>query len=56
LVQYGYAKKEKTLKETYENIIDVYKIERENQEMWKLVWENKIISLFQMEQVKHKKF
>lgn len=50
LVQYGYAKKEKTLKETYENIIGVYKIERENQEMWKLVWENRIISLFQMEQ------
>lgn len=50
LVDYGYVTPEKTLKETYEKVIGVYNLERDDPEMWKLVWENKIPALFQMEQ------
>ena len=49
ICDYGYAKREKTLKETYENIIGIYKIERNDPEMWKMVWNHEIASLFQME-------
>ena len=45
----GLIERERTLKETYENIIGIYKLERDNPEMWKMVWEHKINSLFQME-------
>lgn len=38
------------LKDTYEAAIGVYNLERENKDMWKMVWEHKILSLFQMEQ------
>lgn len=38
-----------TLKETYENYIGIYKLERDDPEMWEMVWEHKILSLFQME-------
>lgn len=50
LCDYGYCKREKTLKETYEKIIGIYNLDRDNKNMWKMVWDNKIISLFQMEQ------
>ena len=40
---------EPTLRETYEKIIGVYNLERDNEDMWKMVWEHKIQSLFQME-------
>ena len=50
LCDYGYTERKATLRETYENLIGIYKIEREEPEMWKLVWEHKIQSLFQMEQ------
>lgn len=50
LIQYGKVTKEKTLKETYEKVIGVYNLERDNFEMWEMVHNNKIISLFQMEQ------
>lgn len=50
LCDYGYAERKGTLKETYEEIIGIYNIERNNPEMWKMVWEHKIQSLFQMEQ------
>ena len=46
----GYAKRKETLKETYENIIGIYNIERDDPKMWKMVWDHKIHSLFQMEQ------
>lgn len=49
LCEYGYIEKKDTLKETYEAAIGVYNIERDNPEMWKMVWEHKIQSLFQME-------
>ena len=50
LCKYNYAEKKDTLRETYENIIGVYKIERDNPDMWKMIWENKIFSIFQMDQ------
>lgn len=49
LVEYNYVKPEKTLKETYEKVIGIYNLERIAPEMWKMVWEHKITSLFQME-------
>lgn len=48
LSQYGYIEREKTLKETYEKILGVYNLERDNKEMWKLVHDHKINSLFQL--------
>lgn len=50
LVDQGYIEKKATLKETYESVIGIYNLERENKDMWKMVWEHKISSLFQMEQ------
>ena len=50
LVQYGYIEKKSTLKETYENAIGIYKIERNSPKMWEMVWNHEITSLFQMEQ------
>lgn len=49
LCEYGYEEREETLKKTYEKIIGIYNLERENPEMWKLCWEHKVQSLFQME-------
>lgn len=50
LCDYDYVKRENSLKETYEKVIGIYNLERENKEMWKMIWEHKIQSLFQMEQ------
>ena len=50
LGDYGYIEKQATLRETYEKYLGIYNIERENQEMWKMVQEHKIQALFQMEQ------
>lgn len=49
LCEYGYVERKPTLRETYEDVIGIYKLEREDKEMWKLIWEHKIASLFQME-------
>ena len=49
LCEYGYAERKETLKETYESIIGVYNLEREAPDMWKMVWNHEIQSLFQME-------
>lgn len=45
----GLVEREPSLKDTYENIIGIYKIERDNPEMWQMVWNHEIQSLFQME-------
>ena len=45
----GLVERERTLKETYENIIGIYNLERDNPEMWQMVWNHEIQSLFQME-------
>ena len=49
ICDYGYEKRESTLKETYEKIVGIYNLEREAPEMWKMCWEHKVMSLFQME-------
>ena len=49
LCDYGYATREETLKKTYEKLIGIYNLERENPDMWKMVWNHEIQSLFQME-------
>lgn len=49
LVRYGLVKKYPTLKETYENCIGIYNLEREAPKMWEMVADNKIVSLFQFE-------
>lgn len=50
LVEQGYIKKYPTLRETYENAIGVYKINRDDEKMWDMVQNHEIVSLFQMEQ------
>ena len=49
LMEQGYVKKKETLKDTYENVIGIYNLEREAPEMWQMVWNHEIHSLFQME-------
>ena len=49
ICDYGYETREATLKETYEKIIGIYNLERDNPDMWKMCWEHKVQSLFQME-------
>ena len=49
LVEQNYIEPELTLKETYEKVIGIYNLERENPDMWKMVWNHEIESLFQME-------
>lgn len=50
ICDYGYAERKETLKETYESLIGIYNLERDNEDMWKMIWEHKVSSLFQMEQ------
>ena len=45
----GLIERERTLKETYEKVIGVYNIERNDPKMWEMVWNHEITSLFQME-------
>lgn len=49
LCDYGYIKQEKTLRETYEKVLGIYNIERDNPNMWKMLWNHEVMSLFQME-------
>lgn len=49
LVKDGYVTPEPTLKETYEKVLGIYRIDRDSKEMWKMIWQHKILSLFQME-------
>lgn len=48
LSEYGYIEREKTLKETYEKVIGVYNLERQAPEMWKMVHNHEVGSLFQL--------
>lgn len=50
LVEYDQIDPEPTLRETYEKVVGIYNIERNDPKMWEMVWNNEIISLFQMEQ------
>ena len=49
LVQYGYIEKKDTLRETYEAAIGVYHLNRDNSEMWQMLADNKILSIFQFD-------
>ena len=37
------------LRSTYEKYIGIYTLERNNLEMWKMLWDHKVLSFFQME-------
>lgn len=50
LCENGFIEQESNLRKTYEKILGIYNIERKDPAMWKMVWEHKIESLFQMEQ------
>ena len=49
LCEQGYVEKKETLRETYENVIGIYNLVREAPQMWQMVWNHEIQSLFQME-------
>lgn len=49
LCEYGYIERKETLRETYESVIGVYNLEREDPKMWDMVQNHEIGSLFQME-------
>lgn len=49
LCEYNYLERKNTLKETYESAIGIYNLERDNSEMWEMLWNHKVLSLFQME-------
>ena len=50
LIKDGYIKEYPTLRETYDHVLNVYDIDRDNEEMWQMVNDHRIIGLFQMEQ------
>ena len=49
LCEYGYAERKSTLRDTYESLIGIYNLERNDINMWRMVWNHEIYSLFQME-------
>ena len=49
LCDYGYIERKETLKETYENAIGIYNLERDDRKMWEMTWNHEVMSLFQME-------
>lgn len=49
LVEQGYVEQKETLRDTYESVIGIYNLEREAPQMWQMVWNHEIHSLFQME-------
>ena len=49
LIEQNYVIPKSTLKETYEEVIGIYNLEREDINMWKMVWNHDIQALFQME-------
>lgn len=50
MIEQGYVEEKNTLRETYENVLNVYKINRDDTKMWDMVQNHEIVSLFQMEQ------
>lgn len=49
LIQYGYIEKKATLRKTYETAIGVYKLNRNNPEMWEKLANNEILNVFQFD-------
>lgn len=50
LIADGFIEAKPTVRETYEEHLGVYSLERTAPEMWQMCWEHKINSLFQMEE------
>ena len=50
LAEQNYIQTEPTLKETYEKVVGIYNLERNDKKMWEMTWRHEINSLFQMEQ------
>lgn len=50
LMEYGYVEAKSTLRETYESVIGIYNLVRDDPEMWNMVQSHEIGALFQMEQ------
>lgn len=55
LLKYGEIKWQGSLRETYEKYIGVYTLERHAEDMWKMLWNHKVLSFFQMEKESGKK-
>lgn len=49
LTEDGYIDKNLSLRDRYEQTIGIYNLERNNEEMWHMIWRHDIESLFQME-------
>lgn len=49
LCEQGYIDRQNTLRETYESYLNIYCLERDNPDMWQMVWNHEIQALFQME-------
>lgn len=49
LCEKGFVKRKETLRETYESVLGIYNIERDDPKMWEMVHNHEILSLFQME-------
>lgn len=49
LTEAGYIDKNLSLKERYMKVLGPYNINRTEQKMWEMIWDGKVISLFQME-------
>lgn len=55
LLEDGVIEWQGSLKATYEKYIGVYTLERDSEEMWKMLWNHKVLSFFQMEKESGKK-
>lgn len=55
LLEYGEIEWQGSLRDTYEKYIGVYTLERDAEDMWKMLWEHKVLSFFQMEKESGKK-
>ena len=49
LCDQGYIERQNTLRETYEKYLNIYRLERDDPDMWRMVWNHEIQALFQME-------
>ena len=45
----GLVRRRPTLQQTYEDVLGIYNLERDDPKMWEMVWNHEIFSLFQME-------
>ena len=50
ITEAGYVDSNLSLKERYFKTLGAYNLNRTEQKMWEMVWNNQIVSLFQMEQ------